>query len=74
MSLRHPPYKPNLADEISKLKDRQTYKIFAIIWNKCTKILVMSPKRFRKIPYPEREISQYLCNFSKEVSSYMLEL
>ena len=33
MSLRHPPFKPNLADEISKLKDRQTYKIFAIIWN-----------------------------------------
>merc|ERR1711954_465142 len=28
----------------------------------------MSPKNFRKISYPELEISQYLCNFSKKVT------
>ena len=62
------PYMYNFSKEVSQLTDWQTYKKFRIIWNKCTNIPGMSPKNFRKISYPDLEISQYLCNFSKKVS------
>ena len=58
----------NFSKEVSQLTDWQTHKKFGIIWNKCINIPGMSPKIFRKIPHPELEISQYLCNFSKKVS------
>ena len=58
----------NFSKEVSQLTDWETYKFVGIIWNKCINIPGMSPKIFRKIPYQELEISQYLCNFSKKVS------
>ena len=61
-------YLSNFSKEVSQLTDWQTYKKFRIIWNKCTNIPGMSPKNFRKISYPDLEISQHLCNFSKKVS------
>ena len=57
-----------LASSVLQITDWQTYKKFRIIWNKCTNILGMPPKNFRKISDPELEISLYLSNFSKEVS------
>ena len=61
-------YLCNFSKEVSKLTDRQTYKKFRIIWNKCTNIPGMPPKKFRKIAHSGPEISLYLSNFSKEVS------
>ena len=61
-------YSTNLSKEVSQLIDWQTYKSFKSIWNWCRNIPQMSPKNFRKISYPDLEISQYLCNFSKKVS------
>ena len=61
-------YLYNFSEEVSQLTDWQTDKKFRIICNKCKNMPVMSPKKFRKISYPELEISQYLCNFSKKVS------
>ena len=58
----------NFSKEVSQLTDWQTHKKFGIIWHKCINIPGMYPKNFRKIPHPELEISQYLCNFSKKVS------
>ena len=61
-------YLCNFSKKVSQITDRQTYKKFRIIWNKCTNILGMPPKNFRKISDPELEISLYLSNFSKKVS------
>ena len=61
-------YLSNFSKKVSQLTDWQTYKKFRIIWKKCTNILRMPPKNFRKISHPGLEISQYLCNFSKKVS------
>ena len=58
----------DFSGEVSKQTNWQTYKWFIIIWEKCTNIPGMSPKNFRKLSYPELEISQYLCNFCKKVS------
>ena len=58
----------NFSKEVSQITDWYTYNKFKIIQNKCTYIPRMSPKIFRKISYPDLEISQYLCNFSKKVS------
>ena len=61
-------YLCNFSKKVSQITDWQTYKKFRIIWNKCTNILGMPPKNFRKISDPELEISLYLSNFSKKVS------
>merc|ERR1712112_589471 len=61
-------YLRNFSKKVSQITDRQTYKKFGIIWNKCTNILGMPPKNFRKISDPELEISLYLPYFSEEVS------
>ena len=58
----------NFSKEVSQLTDWQTYKNFRIIWSWPANIPEMSPKKLKKISYPELEISQYLCNFSKKVS------
>ena len=50
-------YLCNFSKEVSKLTDGQTYKKFRIIWKKCTNIPGVPPKKFRKIPLPERDIS-----------------
>ena len=56
-------YLYNFSKEVSQLTDLQIYKKFRIIWNKCTNIPGMSPKKFRKISYPELEIS-FICVIS----------
>ena len=61
-------YLSNFSKIVSQLTDWQTYKKFIIIWKKCTNILGMPPKNFRKISHTELEISLYLSNFSKKVS------
>ena len=61
-------YLCNFSKKVSQIMDWQTYKNFRIIWNKCTNIAGMPPKNFRKISYPELEISLYLWNFSKKVN------
>ena len=61
-------YLSNFSKKVSQLTYWQTYKKFVTIWNKCTNIPGMPPKKFRKIYHPELEISLYLSNLSKEVS------
>ena len=61
-------YLYNFSKKESQITDWQTYKKIRTIGNKCTNIPGMSPRNFRKISYPELEISQYLCNFNKKVS------
>ena len=57
-----------ISKKLRQLTDWKTYKKLRIIWNWPANIPEMSSKNFRKISHPELDISQYLCNFSKEVS------
>ena len=50
----------NFSKEVSQLIDRETYKKFGHIWILCTNIPKMSIINFRKISYPELDISLYL--------------
>ena len=59
-------YLSYFSKEVSQLTDCQTYKKFVIIWQKCTNISGMSPKKFRNIYHPGQEISQFLPTISKE--------
>ena len=61
-------YLSDFSEEISRMKNWQTYKKLTTIWNKCSNIPGMPPKNFRKISHTELEISLYLSNFSKRVS------
>ena len=61
-------YSCDISKKVSQITDSQTYKKIRIIWNKCTKIPLVSPKRYRKLSYPELEISQYSCTFRKKVN------
>ena len=60
-------YLCNFSKKVSQITDWQTYKKFRIIWNKCTNILGMPPKNFRKISDPELEIFLYLSDFINNV-------
>jgi len=41
-------YLSNFSKKVSQLTDWQTYKKFRIIWNKCTNIPGVPPKKFQK--------------------------
>ena len=58
----------NISKEVSQLTDWHTYKKIEKNWNKCRKILVMSPQNFKKIYHQELEIFLYMSNFHTEVS------
>ena len=58
--IQNQSYKQTKLVETNVQTDGQTYKKFRIIWNWPANIPEMSPKKFRKISFPERDIPLFV--------------